>query len=103
MRRPPVLTAGGRCAGLGEEVRDPARTVPRAILVALGFVLVVYAAVAVTLLHVLGTHGLATSTAPVVSPAATPTRAAAPVSIAQVRFTRTVVVSRLVERAESTP
>jgi anti-sigma factor RsiW len=47
--------------------------------------------------------GLATSTAPVVSPAATPTRAAAPVSIAQVRFTRTVVVSRLVERAESTP
>ena len=47
--------------------------------------------------------GLATSTTPVASPAAAPTRAAAPVSIAQVRFTRTVVVGPLGERAESTP
>ena len=48
--------------------------------------------------------GLATTTAPVASPTAVPTRAAAaPVSIAQVQLTRTVVVSRLGERAESTP
>jgi hypothetical protein len=48
--------------------------------------------------------GLATATAPVASPTAVPTRAAAaPVSIAQVQLTRTVVVSRLGERAESTP
>ena len=48
--------------------------------------------------------GLATATAPVVSPAAAPTRAAAaPVSITAVRLTRTVVVDRLDERAESTP
>jgi anti-sigma factor RsiW len=47
---------------------------------------------------------LATSTAPVVSPAAAPTRAAgAPMSITQVRVTRTVVVEQVGERAESTP
>ena len=44
------------------------------------------------------------ATAPVVSPAAAPTRAAsAPVSISQVRLTQTVVVGRVGERAESTP
>ena len=48
--------------------------------------------------------GLGTATAPVVSPAAAPTRAAAaPVSFTQVRLTRTVVVGRPGERAESTP
>ena len=35
-----------RIATLGEEVRDPAKTIPRAILIALGLTLVVYAAVA---------------------------------------------------------
>src|SRR5439155_26533225 len=39
-----------RIATLGEEVRDPARTIPRAIPIALGLTLVVYAVVAVTLL-----------------------------------------------------
>jgi hypothetical protein len=34
-----------RIATLGEEVRDPARTIPRAIPLALGIALVVYAAV----------------------------------------------------------
>ena len=36
-----------RIATLGEEVRDPARTIPRAIPIALGITLLVYAAVAV--------------------------------------------------------
>ncbi|WP_406253470.1 APC family permease [Streptomyces atratus] len=53
-----------RIATLGEEVRDPARTIPRAIPVALGITLVVYAAVAVSVLLVLGPGGLAAATAP---------------------------------------
>jgi APA family basic amino acid/polyamine antiporter len=53
-----------RIATLGEEVRDPARTIPRAIPVALGITLTVYAAVAVTLLTVLGPGPLAHSAAP---------------------------------------
>jgi APA family basic amino acid/polyamine antiporter len=53
-----------RIATLGEEVRDPARTIPRAVPLALGITLVVYAAVAVTLLAVLGPTALARSTAP---------------------------------------
>ncbi|MEU7879424.1 APC family permease [Microbispora bryophytorum] len=47
-----------RIATLGEEVRDPARTIPRAIPLALGLTLVVYAAVAVSALAVLGGGGL---------------------------------------------
>ncbi|MGW4640713.1 APC family permease [Sphaerisporangium sp. NPDC004334] len=54
-----------RIATLGEEVRDPARTIPRAIPVALGVTLVVYAAVAFALLATLGPGGLARSAAPV--------------------------------------
>ncbi|CAN5622581.1 amino acid permease [soil metagenome] len=53
-----------RIATLGEEVCDPARTIPRAIPVALGITLVVYAAVAVAVLSVLGSAGLAASAAP---------------------------------------
>ncbi|MBM7025369.1 APC family permease [Clavibacter zhangzhiyongii] len=53
-----------RIATMGEEVRDPARTIPRAILLALGGALVVYALVAVTLLGVLGEARLGGSTAP---------------------------------------
>jgi APA family basic amino acid/polyamine antiporter len=53
-----------RIATLGEEVRDPARTIPRAIPLALGITLVVYAAVAVAVLSVLGTAALAASAAP---------------------------------------
>ncbi|GAA3650040.1 APC family permease [Streptomyces chitinivorans] len=53
-----------RIATLGEEVRDPARTIPRAIPVALGITLVVYAAVAVAVLGVLGPDGLGRATAP---------------------------------------
>ena len=52
-----------RIATLGEEVRDPARTIPRAIRLSLAIALAVYVIVAVTLLAVLG-PGLATSKAP---------------------------------------
>jgi APA family basic amino acid/polyamine antiporter len=53
-----------RIATLGEEVRDPARTIPRAIPIALGIALLVYAAVAVTVLSELGSTAMASATAP---------------------------------------
>ena len=53
-----------RIATLGEEVRDPRRTIPRAIPLALGITLVVYAAVAVAVLTVLGPDRLAHTAAP---------------------------------------
>ena len=60
-----------RVATLGEEVRDPARTIPRAVVVSLGVVLVVYLLLAVGLLRGLGVPGVAGSSAPVADLAAT--------------------------------
>jgi APA family basic amino acid/polyamine antiporter len=54
-----------RIATLGEEVRDPARTIPRAIPLALGIALAVYAIVAIAVLAVLGSANLARSAAPI--------------------------------------
>ncbi|WP_346278983.1 APC family permease [Pseudonocardia sp.] len=72
-----VLTAAGlvffafagyaRIATLGEEVRDPDRTLRRAIAVALGIALVTYVLVAVALLVGLGAERLATEPAPLVA------------------------------------
>ncbi|WP_059015583.1 APC family permease [Mycobacterium sp. M26] len=53
-----------RIATLGEEVRDPARTIPRAIPIALTLTLVIYAVVAVTVLSALGPDQLASAAAP---------------------------------------
>ncbi|GIG39161.1 APC family permease [Cellulomonas phragmiteti] len=53
-----------RIATLGEEVRDPRRTIPRAIQLALGITVVVYAVVAVTVLAVLGPDGTAATPTP---------------------------------------
>ncbi|MET8129627.1 APC family permease [Streptomyces sp. NPDC005065] len=53
-----------RIATLGEEVRDPQRTIPRGISIALGITLVVYAVVAISVLTVLGPEGLARATTP---------------------------------------
>jgi APA family basic amino acid/polyamine antiporter len=53
-----------RIATLGEEVIDPARTIPRAIPLALGITLVVYASVATAALLAVGPEPLADSTAP---------------------------------------
>ncbi|WP_127475824.1 APC family permease [Microbacterium sulfonylureivorans] len=54
-----------RIATMGEEVRDPARTIPRAILLAFAGALVVYALVAVAVLSTLGPEATAASTEPV--------------------------------------
>ena len=53
-----------RIATLGEEVRDPARTIPRAIPIALSIVLAVYAVVAVSALWTVGPAALAASPDP---------------------------------------
>ncbi|HKT55483.1 MAG TPA: APC family permease [Microbacterium sp.] len=53
-----------RIATMGEEVVDPARTIPRAITTALTITLIVYALVAVSALHALGPAGLASASAP---------------------------------------
>jgi APA family basic amino acid/polyamine antiporter len=53
-----------RIATLGEEVREPARVIPRAIVAALAGAVVVYAVVAVAVLSVLGASGTAASSAP---------------------------------------
>nr|MDT0660227.1 APC family permease [Micromonospora sp. DSM 115978] len=69
-----VLTAAGliffafagyaRIATLGEEVRDPERTIPRAVPLALGVVLAIYLVLAVVSLGVLGSDRLGAATAP---------------------------------------
>ncbi|WP_308165418.1 APC family permease [Nocardia noduli] len=53
-----------RIATLGEEVRDPARTIRRAIPLALGIALLVYAAVVIAALLVLGPERLSQASAP---------------------------------------
>jgi APA family basic amino acid/polyamine antiporter len=69
-----VLQAGGfmffafagyaRIATLGEEVRDPTRTIPRAIPIALGIALALYLVVGVAALAGAGPDALASSTKP---------------------------------------
>jgi APA family basic amino acid/polyamine antiporter len=56
-----------RLATLGEEVVDPARTIPRAIPIALGLTLVVYATVALAVLAGADVRTVATSKMPVAS------------------------------------
>ncbi|OBK18943.1 transporter [Mycobacterium asiaticum] len=58
-----------RIATLGEEVRNPARTIPRAIGIALAITLLVYAAVAVAVLIALGPNRLAVTARPLVEAA----------------------------------
>ncbi len=53
-----------RIATMGEEVRDPKRTIPRAISIALGNSIVIYAVIAVTLLAALGPDGVAATPTP---------------------------------------
>jgi len=55
-----------RIATMGEEVTNPSRTIPRAILTALGIVLVIYVLVAIVVLRSLGADQLAVSDAPLV-------------------------------------
>ncbi|MGK7221421.1 APC family permease [Kocuria flava] len=56
-----------RVATLGEEVRDPARTIPRAVLGALAATLLLYGLLALGLLRFLGAERLADSPAPLLA------------------------------------
>lgn len=56
-----------RIATMGEEVRDPTRTIPRAIPIALAITVVVYSVVAVAALAALGPENLAAAPAPLVA------------------------------------
>lgn len=58
-----------RIATLGEEVIDPRETIPKAIPLALGITLAVYAVVAVSALYAIGPETLAASSAPLVAAA----------------------------------
>jgi basic amino acid/polyamine antiporter, APA family len=53
-----------RIATMGEEVRDPERTIPRAILTALTIAVLIYLLVGASILVVLGPAGVAASPAP---------------------------------------
>src|SRR6185369_4247986 len=57
-----AYTGYGRIATLGEEVREPARTIPRAIVVTLLVALALYLAVAATAVGAVGGEGLALAT-----------------------------------------
>jgi basic amino acid/polyamine antiporter, APA family len=59
-----------RIATLGEEVRDPGRVIPRAVVLALATVLGVYVVVALVVLGVLGAEQVAADPAPVAGAAA---------------------------------
>ncbi|MDQ0677262.1 APA family basic amino acid/polyamine antiporter [Arthrobacter pascens] len=53
-----------RIATMGEEVINPRKTIPRAIVIALGIAVVVYAVIAVSILSVLGPDDIAGNPAP---------------------------------------
>ncbi len=57
-----AYTGYGRIATLGEEVREPARTIPRAIIITLVATLVLYLVVASTAIGVAGADALAAAT-----------------------------------------
>jgi APA family basic amino acid/polyamine antiporter len=60
-----------RIATMGEEVRDPARTIPRAISLALVVAVGIYLLIGLTLLMTVGASGLAASAAPLATAVST--------------------------------
>ncbi len=63
-----AYTGYGRIATLGEEVKDPRRTIPRAIVATLVVTAVLYGAVALVAVGAIGAGGLATATADQAAP-----------------------------------
>jgi APA family basic amino acid/polyamine antiporter len=58
-----------RIATMGEEVRDPARTIPRAILLALGITVLLYFVLAVVALGAIGVSGVSGGSTPLAATA----------------------------------
>jgi basic amino acid/polyamine antiporter, APA family len=70
-----AYTGYARVATLGEEVRDPRRTIPRAIVIALAVSFVLYVAVSLTAVGAIGAEAMARTAAPLQAAAAVfPTR-----------------------------
>lgn len=84
-----------RIATLGEEVRDPTRTLPRAIGIALGVVLLTYTAVGWAVVRSLGLAGLADSQRPVADALAAAGHPGAPVGAVVVVATAAALGSGL--------
>lgn len=63
-----AYTGYGRVATLGEEIRDPARNIPRAVVVTLAATMVLYACVAFVAVGVAGPAALAAATAETAAP-----------------------------------
>jgi basic amino acid/polyamine antiporter, APA family len=63
-----AYTGYGRIATLGEEIRDPERSIPRAIVITLGASMAIYVAVAFVAMRVLGADGLAEATRSAAAP-----------------------------------
>ena len=78
-----AYTGYGRIATLGEEVRDPGRTIPRAVVVTLAVSMLIYASVAVTAVSVFGPRPFAELTL----------RSAAPLEVLARSFAGPVVAS----------
>jgi APA family basic amino acid/polyamine antiporter len=81
-----AYTGYARIATLGEEVREPRRTIPRAIILCALSVLLIYCAVAVVAIGVVGAEGLSAAT----------TGEAAPLAVVAERFGPPVSVPVLV-------
>jgi basic amino acid/polyamine antiporter, APA family len=63
-----AYTGYGRIATLGEEVRNPKKSIPRAIIVTLVLTMVLYVSVAVVAVTLVGTRGLAEATRTAAAP-----------------------------------
>jgi basic amino acid/polyamine antiporter, APA family len=63
-----AYTGYGRIATLGEEVKDPGRTIPRAIWITLGSVAILYMGVAAVALGAIGAEGFGRATAETAAP-----------------------------------
>jgi APA family basic amino acid/polyamine antiporter len=63
-----AYTGYGRIATLGEEVIEPRRTIPRAMIVALGLTMVLYVLVTTASLHTIGYQAFAQTTAQATAP-----------------------------------
>lgn len=69
-----AYTGYGRLATLGEEIRDPRRTIPRAIVITLVLSMLVYVAVAVVAVGAAGAEALSAATAQQAAPLETVSR-----------------------------
>lgn len=84
-----------RVATLGEEVRDPARTIPRAVLGALAFTLLLYGTLGLGLLRFLGVDRLAAASTPLLAVVQGAGWAAGPTAAAGVAITAAAALATL--------